>query len=74
MIGQDRAAEAVRFGIGIKSDGHNVFVMGPSASGRHSMVMRRCLPSAPAPSLPAHGGYIPKSIEIFTASGVTPAI
>lgn len=38
MLGQDRAAEAVKFGIGIQRDGYNLFVMGPSGSGKHTLV------------------------------------
>jgi len=38
MLGQDRAAEAVKFGIGIQRNGYNLFVMGPPGSGKHTMV------------------------------------
>jgi lon-related putative ATP-dependent protease len=36
--GQDRAIEAIHFATGIGVDGHNVYVMGPSGSGRHEFV------------------------------------
>jgi lon-related putative ATP-dependent protease len=38
--GQERAAEAIQFGTGIDVDGHNVYVLGPSGSGRHTFVRR----------------------------------
>ena len=37
-IGQPRAVEALKLGVGIDHDGYNIFVLGPPASGRHSMV------------------------------------
>jgi lon-related putative ATP-dependent protease len=38
IVGQDRAAGAVEFGIGIERHGYNLFVMGPAGSGRHTLV------------------------------------
>ncbi len=38
MIGQVRAMDALRFGAGIRHDGYNLFVLGPSRMGKHSMV------------------------------------
>ncbi|MDO8990549.1 MAG: AAA family ATPase [Sideroxyarcus sp.] len=40
IIGQMRAMDAIRFGTGIRHDGYNLFVLGPSGSGRNSMVRR----------------------------------
>ncbi|WP_028585336.1 Lon protease family protein [Desulfogranum mediterraneum] len=37
-IGQDRALEAVEFGISMPYRGFNLFVIGPEGSGRHSLV------------------------------------
>lgn len=37
-IGQDRALEAVEFGISMQHRGFNLFVVGPEGSGRHSVV------------------------------------
>lgn len=39
-IGQPRAVEAVRFGIGIKQDGYNIYAMGPSGTGKRSLILR----------------------------------
>ncbi|OGA15159.1 MAG: ATP-dependent protease [Betaproteobacteria bacterium RIFCSPLOWO2_02_FULL_63_19] len=38
VVGQDRAAAAVEFGIGIERHGYNLFVMGPTGSGKHTLV------------------------------------
>lgn len=39
-LGQARAAEAIRFGIGMARDGYNIFAMGPEGLGRRTMVRR----------------------------------
>jgi len=36
IAGQDRALEALRFGVGIRHEGYNLFVMGPSGMGKSS--------------------------------------
>lgn len=36
-LGQQRASDAIRFGIEIHDDGHNVFVLGPPGSNRHGL-------------------------------------
>ena len=38
LIGQDRAVEAVRFGIGIRRDGYNLFALGPAGTGKHTLI------------------------------------
>ncbi|MBU1777875.1 MAG: AAA family ATPase, partial [Gammaproteobacteria bacterium] len=40
IIGQMRALDAIRFGTGIRHDGYNLFVLGPSGIGKDSMVRR----------------------------------
>jgi len=40
IIGQERAVEALSFGLDIDSPGFNVFVMGPTGSGRRSIIRR----------------------------------
>ncbi len=39
MIGQDRAQKAMKFGLGIKSFGYNIFVSGMSGTGKLSYTM-----------------------------------
>lgn len=36
IAGQDRALEALRFGVGVRHEGYNLFVMGPSGMGKSS--------------------------------------
>jgi predicted ATP-dependent protease len=38
IIGQMRAMDAVRFGAGIRHEGYNLFVLGPTGIGKRSMV------------------------------------
>ncbi|OGI43432.1 MAG: ATP-dependent protease [Candidatus Muproteobacteria bacterium RBG_16_64_11] len=38
VIGQARAMDAIRFGIGIRHLGYNLFVLGPPGTGRHTIV------------------------------------
>src|SRR3972149_4369929 len=42
MIGQDRVVSATSFGIGMKHAGYNLFVLGPAATGK-TTIMRRVL-------------------------------
>ncbi len=38
IIGQERALDAVRFGIGIHRQGYNLFVLGPPGLGKHTVL------------------------------------
>jgi lon-related putative ATP-dependent protease len=38
FLGQERAREALSFGIGIKSQGYNMYAMGPSGIGKFSLI------------------------------------
>ncbi len=40
IVGQPRAVDAIRFGIGIEQEGFNLFAMGPSGVGKHHVVAR----------------------------------
>ncbi len=40
VLGQARATEAIRFGIGIRRSGYNLFVLGPPGTGRHVIARR----------------------------------
>jgi lon-related putative ATP-dependent protease len=54
-LGQDRAVDALRFGIDIGSDGHNVFVLGRHGTHRHGLA--RELASEQAQKDPAPGDW-----------------
>ncbi len=53
VIGQERVEEAVRFAIGIRRYGYNLYALGPSGMGKHSFVRafleRRAAEEAPPP-------------------------
>jgi len=38
ILGQDRALEAIKFGVGIKQEGYNLYVMGPAGTGKHTII------------------------------------
>jgi predicted ATP-dependent protease len=40
VVGQERAVEALSFGMGMARDGYNVFALGPSGTGRRAVVRR----------------------------------
>ena len=38
VLGQKRAVEAIEFGIKIQQDGYNLFAMGPTGTGKHTII------------------------------------
>ena len=38
VVGQDRAVRAIQFGVQMRRKGYNVFALGPTGSGRHTVV------------------------------------
>ncbi len=57
VIGQERAARAVEFGIAIERDGYNLFVMGPPGSGKHTLVRKHIAARASGAGRPADWVY-----------------
>jgi lon-related putative ATP-dependent protease len=51
MLGQTRATDAIRFGVGIKQPGYNLFVAGPPGVGRRTLV-EHLLAQTPASNTP----------------------
>jgi lon-related putative ATP-dependent protease len=52
-VGQQRAVDAVKFGVGMRHEGYNLFAFGPPGSGKYSLVRRYVEKKAvddPAPS------------------------
>ncbi len=58
IVGQDRAVEAVRFGLGIRSLGFNIFVTGPTGSGRRTIIRRLVEEQARAKPVPDDWLYV----------------
>jgi lon-related putative ATP-dependent protease len=57
-LGQDRAAEAIRFGLAMRRDGYHLFVLGPDGTGRHTMVRRELDRTAAGSPAPADWCYV----------------
>jgi predicted ATP-dependent protease len=52
IVGQPRAVEAMRFGIDIRHQGYNIFVLGPQGAGRYTLIgefLRRTASAQPKP-------------------------
>ncbi|MCB0012264.1 MAG: AAA family ATPase [Anaerolineales bacterium] len=52
IIGQERAEDAVKFGIGIQRNGYNLFALGPKGSGKYTAMhhyLAAAAAAAPAP-------------------------
>ncbi|WP_373001527.1 Lon protease family protein [Sulfurimonas sp.] len=57
-IGQTSALEAVDFGVNIEQDGYNLFAMGPSGSGKHSVIMTFLQGKAKDKDMPSDWCYV----------------
>ena len=58
FVGQERAIESVLFGIGIKSQGYNLYAMGPSGVGKRSLLRTILEKHASRQSSPSDWCYI----------------
>ena len=58
VVGHTRALDAIRFGVGIRRDGFNLFALGPTASGRHSIVRQVIEQQAAAEAVPSDYCYV----------------
>jgi hypothetical protein len=57
-LGQARALAALAFGTGIKSPGYNLFALGPSAVGKHTIIRRHLEQVAAAEAVPPDWCYV----------------
>ncbi|MDH3900471.1 MAG: AAA family ATPase [Gammaproteobacteria bacterium] len=58
VIGQPRAVDSVRFGIGIRHKGYNLFALGPTGTGKHALVQRYAVEQAKTEPLPPDWCYV----------------
>jgi lon-related putative ATP-dependent protease len=58
VIGQDRAVEAIKFGIGIRQEGYNLFALGPHGTGKFTSVSRSLGQKAAAEAIPSDWCYV----------------
>jgi lon-related putative ATP-dependent protease len=76
---QGRALDALRFGIGMRSDCYNLFVLGPQGAGRHTMVRQFLRERAARSPTPPDWCYVnnfaepqkPKAIRLPAGRGAT---
>ena len=57
-LGQDRAVEAIRFAIGMRHRGFNLFALGPEGTGRRSLVMQYLTQAAARQPVPDDWVYV----------------
>ena len=78
VVGQDRAVAAVRFALGVKQEGYNVFVLGPQGSGKHAVVRRLLKAQAKDDPTPSDWCYVynferrhkPQALKLPAGDGV----
>jgi lon-related putative ATP-dependent protease len=78
VIGQPRAVEALRFGMEIDSDGYNIFVLGPSGTGKRDIIQQFVEQRAESMPVPDDWCYVndfedahkPKNIRLPAGMGV----
>ena len=58
VLGQARAVEALQFGIGIRREGYNLFVLGASGTGKHHVVQQFLGERAAREPIPSDWCYI----------------
>jgi predicted ATP-dependent protease len=58
IVGQASAAEAIQFGVGIRHDGYNIYVLGPAGSGRYSLIRKELEGRAATLPTPADWCYL----------------
>lgn len=75
--GQQRAIEAIRFGIGVRSDGYNLYALGELGIGRRSLIEHYLKEAARQEPTPPDWVYVnnfrdhhkPKALELPTGQG-----
>jgi lon-related putative ATP-dependent protease len=78
VIGQDRAVEAIQFGIGIQREGYNLFALGPSGTGKRTTICQFLNLKAAAEPTPHDWIYVndfekphkPRAIKLLSGQGV----
>jgi len=58
IVGQERALEAIRFGMRIRAKGFNLYALGESGSGRHSVVEQLVRAQAADEAVPSDYCYV----------------
>jgi len=58
ILGQDRAVEALTFGMGMHSEGYNIFALGPSGVGKLSLIRQYATEQAAREDVAAEWCYV----------------
>jgi len=58
IVGQDRAVNAILFGIGIRREGYNLFALGPSGTGKRTTITQFLDQKAATEPVPADWCYV----------------
>lgn len=77
-VGQERAAEALRFGLDIRREGYNIFALGPPGVGKQTLVSRAVAEHAAGEKVPPDWVYLnnfenrarPRAVELAPGSAV----
>jgi lon-related putative ATP-dependent protease len=77
-VGQPRATEAVRFGIGIEHPGYNIFALGPPGTGKYPLVRHFLTRSARSAAAPPDWVYVhdferpnrPRALRLSSGMGM----
>jgi lon-related putative ATP-dependent protease len=64
-IGQDRAVEAIRFAIGMRHRGFNLFALGPEGTGRRSLLLQYLAQAAAEQPVPDDWCYVNNFTESY---------
>ena len=78
ILGQARAVEALEFGVGIKQEGYNLFVLGPSGVGKHTLIRQYLEQQSKQATTPFDWVYVanfrdaqkPRAIDLPAGRGV----
>jgi len=78
FIGQERAVKAIHFGLGVKSNGYNIYVAGPPGVGKTTVINTNVSQLAKKGPRPSDWCYVynfadpsePTSIELPTGKGM----
>jgi lon-related putative ATP-dependent protease len=58
IIGQERAVDAIMFGVGIRREGYNLFALGPSGTGKRTTIVQFLNRQAAAEPTPSDWCYV----------------
>ncbi len=76
-VGQERVLESIQFGVGIRHEGYNLYVMGSSGLGRHTVVQEELKAQVEGSAPPSDWCYVakferpttPKALQLPAGTG-----